>query len=192
MRSYTFSGALAVMALACLGSAAAAHELTEARATLVRRDANHVALTLTVDCAEVMHHILAPEAPPQAFVMMLSALAPEAFQASFKTAQAAVQAEVQAQSVGSGERLNFVHWVWPEASAVQQSVRERVMQSLVNAKGDHAHDAPQQIRAEAQAAKPITALRVRFPAALGRVLVVSYSPKQAWAEPKSASTEIGF
>lgn len=192
MRSYNLSGALATMALACLGSTATAHELTEARATLVRRDANHVALTLTVDYAEVMHHILAPEAPPQAFVMMLSALTPEAFQASFKTAQAAVQAEVQAQSVASGERLAFVRWVWPEASAVQQSVRERVMQSIVNTTADHAHDAPQQIRAEAQAAKPITALRVRFPAALGRVLVVSYSPKQVWAQAKSASTEIGF
>lgn len=192
MRPYTLSGALASMALACLASAATAHELTEARATLVRRDANHVALTLTVDYAGVMHHILAPEAPPQAFEMMLSALPPEAFQASFKTAQAAIQAEVQAHVSGSGERLNFVRWVWPEASAVQQSVRERVMQALVNAPVDHTHDALEQIRAEAQAAKPITALRVRFPAALGRVLVVSYSPKQVWAQPKGASTAIGF
>jgi hypothetical protein len=56
---------------------------------------------------------------------------------------------------------------------------------------EHAHEAALEIRAECQSAKPIPSLRVSFPSAFQRVLVVSYQPKQVWVEPRE-SPEITF
>lgn len=48
----------------------------------------------------------------------------------------------------------------------------------------HSHEAPIEVLADAVAAKPITAVTVRFPEEFGKVLVVSYQPKQVWVDRK--------
>ena len=90
----------------------------------------------------------------------------------------------------SGEPLTLGHWRWPEPSHAQQLLQQRAMQSVVGA-GEHAHETPFEIHAEVASARPITSVVVRLPDEFGKLLVVSYRPKQAWVAPRAA-TSIGF
>lgn len=169
---------------------AGAHELSGNRATLVLRDQTHVSVTLFITFSDALHRALAPERRFQAFLLAHAAMPPEAFEAALLMVENRLQSETSAETT-DGDRLLFERWVWPEPAAVQQALRERAMQALV-APGEHAHEEVLEVRAELQASKAIQSIRVKFPAALQRVLVVSYQPKQVWAEPQRVSPGINF
>lgn len=179
----------AFLTLTGVGSANA-HGLEENRATLVLRDQNHVSVTLFITFSEALHRTLAPKRSFQEFVLTHSAMAPEDFKAALLKAQSKFQAETSVETA-DGHRLLLDRWRWPEAAAVQQVLRERAMQSIATP-NEHPYEEALEVRADLQAAKPIAPLRVSFPAAFQRVLVVSYQPKQVWVEPQSASPEITF
>jgi hypothetical protein len=126
----------------------------------------------------------------QEFVLAYAAKTPEAFKAAVLKAQSSFQAETSAETA-DGHRLLLERWRWPEPAAVQQVLRERAMQALATP-NEHPYEAAIEVRAEIQAAKPIASVHVSFPPAFQRVLVVSYQPKQVWAEPRHASPEITF
>jgi hypothetical protein len=170
--------------------AAAAHELAENRATLVLRDQNHVSVTLFIAFSEALHRALAPRSSLQEFLLAHAAMPPEAFKAALSKAESRFEAETGAETA-DGRRLVFERWAWPEPAAVQRSLRERAMQALV-APGEHAHETVLEVRAEFQSTRAIESVRVRFPSALERVLVVSYRPKQVWVEPTGPSPAITF
>ncbi len=177
------------LALAGVGTADA-HGLEENRAMFVLRDQNHVSVTLFITFSEALHRVLAPERSFQDFVMASSAMSPEAFKAALLKAQSTLQAQASAETA-DGHRLLFERWRWPEPAAVQQVLRERAMQALA-APNEHPFETALEVRAELQATKAIASLRVSFPPAFQRVLVVSYQPKQVWVEPLHASPEIKF
>ncbi len=178
---------------------AGAHEMTESRATLVLRDATHVSMTLFIDYPETLHRSLSPKQNFQEFVLTFSAMTPEVFSAAVVKAQAQLQAQIQVLNAAGKPALGD-QWRWPEPSRVQALLREHAMQMLVSA-GEHAHDAPLEIRAEFSMPKPdmsagpSSSVRVTFPAAFRRVLVVSYRPNQVWVNAggaEGASPEIKF
>ena len=179
-----------VLLLLAAGSPACAHELEESRATLVQREANFVAMTLYVDLPGALHRTIAPGRPFTDFAAEQTHLPPGAFKAVLLQAAGRLQAEMRV-TTAKGTALAFERWTWPDATRVQAALRERLMEAVV-APGEPAHAQPMEVRAALHSAQPITALRVKFAPALGRVLVVSYRPCQVWVDARSLSPALTF
>ena len=192
--------------LTCAQCNASAHEMTENRATLVLRDATHVSMTLYIDYPQALHRTLAAKLNFQEFVLAFSAMTPEVFSAAVVKAQTQFHAQIQLFNA-AGKPAVAEQWRWPDPVRVQAILREHAMQMLVAA-GEHAHDAPLEIRAEfsvpeaeKSAPPPLSSpllspsVRVKFPSAFRRVLVVSYRPNQVWVnagDAEGVSPEIKF
>lgn len=182
-------GAVLLLALGASGSACA-HELLDNRATLVQREATFVSMTLYIDLPEALHRALAPQRSFEAFALANANLPLDAFKAVLMPAISRIQSETRV-TTGKGQAVSVDRWLWPEPARVQASLRERLMEAVV-APGEPTHTAPLEVRAELLSVKPITALRVQFAPALGRVLVVSYRPQQVWVESHRPSPDITF
>jgi hypothetical protein len=72
---------------------------------------------------------------------------------------------------------------------IQQEVMESMVGGVANAP---AHAAPTEIRANISHDAPIKIANIQFAEAFGKMLLVSYRPKQIWVVPKQASTPIRF
>jgi hypothetical protein len=180
----------ALLAAATRLDAARFHELPDNRATLVLRDRTHVSVTMYVSYADALHRALAPQQPMTEFVLAYSAMAPDVFARELRKAHARFAATT-VLATSDGTRLALTNWKWPEAARVQGLLREQTMQALV-APGEHGHETPTEIRAEAVAATPVTSVTMRFPAEFQRVLVVSYKPNQVWVDPAKPAPRIVF
>ena len=187
---------LKIIASACLLwtllTSAAAHELPSNRATLVLRDEQHLALSFFVDYTGVLHKVLAPQQSLEAFVLLYSAMKPQAFQTQLLNAQGKLQASTTVLFQG-GKAANLTQWAWPDAATVQQLLQQRAMQAVI-APSDHSHVAQTEIRAETRADNPgdLRAITLQLPAEFQDVLVVSYQPKQVWASPGKGPSTIAF
>ena len=187
----THSKCIRILVLALLPLVnAVAHELQGNRATLVLRDATHVAMTLYLGYPELLHLTLAPQQDFSEFVLLYSGLPPDTFKTALLKAHAALQSQITVNNA-DGRPARLEHWVWPDASQAQEAMRLRAMRSLV-APNSHSHESPLEVRCEVQTSKPIGALSVVFAPEFQRVLVVSYQPKQVWAETGGKATEIKF
>ena len=190
---------LALLLVAQVGMITAhAHELPANRLTLVMRDATHVSLTYFIDYPPALHRALAPQQTEQAFVLTYSTMPPAEFQKVLLKAQAKFSAGTHlsiAKSAQKGTQNNpallLTNWQWPDAKSAQALLQQRAMQSIVGA-GEHPLEMPFEIRAEATATAAITSLAVQLPAEMGKVLVVSYQPRQTWAEPRGAGLVVKF
>ena len=173
------------------------HELPTNRLTLVMRDATHVSLTFYIDYPSALHRALAPQQTLQQFELMASAMPPAEFQKALLKAQAKFSAGTQLtlrrknKSAAQATPLTVTHWQWPDAKSAQVLLRQRAMHSLVGA-AEHPMETPFEIRAEATSTGAITSLEVRLPEEMSKVLVVSYRPQQAFAEPRSAGVLVKF
>ena len=169
-----------------------AHELQSNRATLVLRDDQYLTLSLFVDYTGVLHKVLAPQQPLEAFVLMYAAMTLQAFQAQLLSAQRKLQGST-AVVLHDGKAASLTQWVWPDVAAVQKLLQQRAMQ-LVVAPADHSHVAQTEIRAETTSASEgdFNSVTLQLPAELQDVLVVSYKPKQVWASPGKASPTVRF
>ena len=175
--------------LACLlTSAAAAHELPTNRVTLVLRDDNHLSLTCFIDYTTALHRALAPQRALQDFVLQYAAMKPAEFQKELLKAQQKFKAGT-ALSLPTGEALTM-NWRWPEPARAQALLQARAMQTLVGA-ADHGHETPFEVHAEAASTRAIASVVVRLPDEFGKLLVVSYRPKQTWLAPHTPAS-IGF
>lgn len=183
---WRFTAALALL----LTPWSSAHELSENRATMVLRDQNHVALTLYLNYAEVLHQTLAPEQRFSEFVLAFAALPPEQCAAQLRAVQARFQAQIKVLPRPAID-ATLQSWEWPAAARVQALLRDRAMQMLT-APNEHAHDTALEVRVSLKTAARVSAVSALFPLEWGRVLVVSYRPNQTWAEPTEAATEIKF
>jgi hypothetical protein len=157
-----------------------AHELPDNRATLVLRDDNHISLSFQLDYAEALWRELAPELSEQEFHLTLSTLPPKQFEQQLNQAQNRF-AEKTRVSVPGGSACTL-QWFWPQPDVVKSRIQEEVMQSVV---GGHEHPAPMELRAQCQAQGAGSGVSLTLPEAWGRVLVVSYRPKQVWTTPSS-------
>lgn len=190
---------LLLMAIAsgAIAPTASAHELQVNRATLVLRDERHLSLSLYIDYVEALHASLAPERPKEAFLAQFSAMKPAELQAHLQRVQQQWTQQIELRALDSGRapagqtNLLLRNWVWPDAARVQRLLQERMMQTLV-APGGHLHEEPTEIRAESSPTRAVNAVRLTLPRALGRVLVVSYRPRQLWVDPGAASAAIRF
>lgn len=173
-----------------LASNVAAHDLQDNRATLVLRDNTHLALTLYIAYADALHAALAPQSPVAEFLLVYSAMKPESLAKELLRAQARFEAGTHLYVSGTRE-LTLTNWIWPDVAHVQSMMQQRIMQATVDPAG-HAHDEPMEIHADANAREPIATLRIQFPPAFQKVLVVSYRPNQLWVEPNAWSPAIRF
>ena len=176
--------------LMALALCAGAHELQDNRATLVQRDTRHVSLQLYVSLPDVMHQVLAPKRPFPEFVMAMAAVAPPEFAAAALTVQKKVEQEMRVVD-DKGTAMMLSNWAWPAPTQLQAALRERAMELAV-APADHSHTVPLEVRAELRASTPIKALQVQFPAALKKVMLVYYRPKQVWAGSGKPSPLLTF
>jgi len=182
-------GTAALLAFAACSSIAA-HELQENRVTLVQRDANFVSITLHIDLPAALHRAIAPQRSFEEFALAHADLPPAAFKAVLVRAASRMQAEMQV-TAAKGQALAFERWDWPDAARVQAALLERLMETVV-ARGGHSHMVPWEVRAELHSPVPVTALRVKFTPAFGRVMVVSYRPRQVWVDASAMSSAITF
>jgi hypothetical protein len=175
-----------------LASAVQAHELEANRATLVLRDQQHLALTFFVDYPAVLHQVLAPQLPLTEFVLMHSAMQPQAFAAQLQIAQTKLQSST-GLTLHKGKAAVLTQWVWPKAVAVQNLLQQRAMQAVV-APTDHGHVVQSEIRVEVKSVQTgdFASVKLQLPAEFKEVLVVSYQPKQVWVKPRTPSTAITF
>lgn len=184
---------VSVLAIWCaLASSVHAHELQDNRATLVLRDQQHLALTFFVDYTAVLHQVLAPQLSLPEFVLMYSAMQPQAFTAQLQIAQAKLQSSM-GLTLHKGKAAVLTQWVWPKAVAVQNLLQQRAMQSVV-APTDHGHAVQSEIRAEVKSgqAGDFISVKLQLPIEFKDVLVVSYQPKQVWVRPRTPFTTITF
>jgi hypothetical protein len=180
-----------VAALSCLvGAASSAHETPENRLTLVLRDETHLSLSYFVHYTEALHQALEPKRTLQDFILAYSAMKPSDFEAALTRAHA--QLIVGTQLVlPTGEMLSTRNWQLPVPARARAMLQERTMRMLTGG-DDHAHPAAFEIRAEAASTRPIGSVSVRLPSELGKTLVVSYQPKQAWTAPGAKPIAIRF
>jgi hypothetical protein len=181
-----------VAALCLLASSATAHELDSNRATLVLRDRQHLAITFFVDYASVMQQVLAPQKPLQEFLLMFSAMQAPEFKAQLQVVHRKLQSNT-VLTLHKGKAVQLNQWVWPEASAVQSQLQQRVMQTVV-APSEHTHVVRTEIRTEAKSGNTSDFLSVtlRLPTEFKDVLVVSYQPNQVWVKPQAPLPAISF
>lgn len=187
---------LMALALSLLGllPAAMAHELPDNRATLVLRDRTHLSVTLYIDYVEVLHRALAPQQKFQEFLLQRAAMSPQAFQREVDQVQTKFQNTTRLLLPTGGQAL-LTRWNWPGASGVQYALRQRAMQTMVAGHGhdhDHGHEGVVEVRAEAHLQHETDSLRVQFPEAFEKVMVVSYRPNQVWVDAKAASAVVRF
>ena len=178
------------LCLAALTLATPAHELEDNRATLVLRDRTHLSATIFVAYPEALHQALAPQREFAAFLLVYSAMKPEALQKELARAQARFESSTHLL-VGQGREVALTNWTWPDMKQVQTMLQQRVMQAMVDPK-THTHEAPVEIHAEANAPQEVTSVRVQFPEEFQKVLVVAFRPSQVWVDGKSLSREIRF
>lgn len=175
---------LLAVALAC-----PAHELVDNRATLVLRDRSHLSLTVYLSYPEALHQALLPLREFAAFLLIYSSMDPVKFEKELARAQKSFQAQLRV--FVPEKEVVLSGWSWPDAKAVQEILRQRVMRAMVDP-NVHAHEPPMEVRAEAVAAQEIAGARVQFPAEWQRVLVVWYRPLQQWVEGKTLSPVLRF
>ena len=103
-----------IISLACILwamlNSAGAHELLSNRATLVLRDDQHLSLAFFVDYTDVLHKVLAPQQSFEQFVLMYSAMKPQAFQAQLLNAQRKLQTSTAVLLQG-GKAATLTQWV---------------------------------------------------------------------------------
>ena len=168
----------------------AVHELQDNRITLVLRDRAHLSLTMYINYSSTLNRLLAPRLSRQEFVLAYSAMGPASFRAEVRRAEAAILAGTKVFGPG-GRPVVLGHWTWPDATAVQALLQQQAMQAVV-APGDHPSEQPLEIHAEGTSAQAISTVTMRLPAGFQRVLVVSYTPHQAWVDPAAPSPSIRF
>lgn len=188
-------GVLMLAATASGASAATApvrrfHEMQDNRATLVLRDALHVSVTLYINYLAALHRAMAPRRALTDFVLTYSAMPARQFAVEFAGAQKRLLAATSLQ-LADGTALALTHWTVPDAARVQALLQQQAMQAVVTP-GAPLHEEPLELHADAVGTRAIRTLRVRFPAAFGKVLVVSYQPKQVWADPKAPPVTVKF
>lgn len=180
-----------VAALLCLlGASTAAHELPANRLTLVLRDQTHLSLTYVVDYAEALHQALAPKRALREFILLYSAMQQGEFEAALIKAHAQLIVGTRL-TLPTGEMLATRNWQWPEPARARALLQDRAMRLLVGG-DDRAHDDPFEVRAEAASSRHIGSVSVRLPEELGKVMVVSYQPRQVWVEPRTAPIALRF
>jgi hypothetical protein len=172
-----------------LAACAAGHELQDNRATLVLRDRTHLSVTLYLSYPEALHQALAPQRQFLAFLLIYSEMKTELLQKELLRAQARFQSTTHLYL--PDKETSLVNWVWPDAKAVQSMLQRRVMQAMVDPDA-HAHEAPVEVHADANAALEIQSVRVQFPLEWQRVLVVWYRPSQQWVEGATLSPAMKF
>ena len=165
-----------------------AHELLENRATLVLRDNNHISATFYISYPEALYRTLAPNLTYQEFLVQYAALSPSDFQKLLLQAQQEWQSAIKLRNSATTE-LTPVQWQWPAAEQVQNSIRETVIQAMVNVQP---HIEPLDIHAEFTQKQAIKSISIEFPKAFDRVMVVSYMPTQRWVETGKKSAAISF
>jgi hypothetical protein len=176
--------------LCMVASDAVTHELQANRLTLVLREHNHLSLTFYIDYAGALHRALAPGRTFQEFVLTYSAMRPQDFQAEVQRVQKRFQNETKL-TLASGTVVPVTRWNWPDIGRVQAALQERAMRSIV-APGDHTHDEPLEIHAEAISSGDLRSFTIRLPEEFQRVLVVSYRPSQVWADPALPPAPVAF
>jgi hypothetical protein len=183
---------VALMALLSIMSAHC-HELPDNRVTMVLRDETHISLTFYVDYPDVLNLALAPKKSHREFLLAYSAMTPEDFHKEMLRAQQILQTETRAMLNGGG-KVVITGWVWPDSTRVQATIQREVMQAMVgtSANAPHPHEAPTEIRANIAHNKPIKDANIQFAEAFGKILLVSYRPKQIWLKHKEASLRIEF
>lgn len=180
----------AVAATGWAGPPVQAHELQANRLTLVLRDGLHLQLTLQLVFLDALHQSLAPQQPLQAFVLQHAAWSREALSVVLSRTYSLWVQGMRLQPEGQAD-LRMGRWNWPSAERVSALLQSRAMQLLADP-GTHAHPEPVEVRSEAVASKDITGLQVTMPSAFGRVLVVSYRPRQIWVAPGETSAPLVF
>ena len=169
---------------------AGAHELPDNRATLVLRDKTHVAITLFLAYPDALHKALAPEMSLNQFVLTYAAMQPSVFKGALLKAQAHFQNQLKL-ATSDGKVAVLERWVWPAVGPAQEALRQKAVQFVV-APNEHAHEAQLEVRAEFKASQSVTSLRIAFPSAFGRILVVSYKPNEVWSEPNQPPAVVHF
>lgn len=180
----------AVAASGWAGPPVQAHELQANRLTLVLRDGLHVQLTLQLELLDALHQSLAPQQPLKAFVLQHAPWSREALSVVLSRTYSLWVQGLRLQPEGQAA-LRMGRWNWPSAERVSALLQARAMQLLADP-GAHAHPEPVEVRSEAVASKEITGLQVTMPPAFGRVLVVSYRPRQVWVAPGETSAPVVF
>ena len=181
---------LAVVLLACASRVLQAHELESNRLTLVLREPNHLVASFHLNFIDLLHVAVAPHLPFDEFLAVYSTLPVPVLQSQLNRVEQSVQSTLLL-STQDHEELKLKDWLWPDAAAVQEQMRQHVMKALTM---PEAHDKQQQmeVHAEAVSKNPIISARLILPALLGQTVVVWYHVNQALLESGKDYPEMKF
>lgn len=167
-----------------------AHEVSTNRATLVLREANHIALTLRVNLSDLMRDVLTPKMAPNEFLAQFSAMPSPDFEMHYARVQTLVQSETR-MFLPSGRNVPLGQWRWPNAKQVQANIRDSAMQMAV-APLDHLPEFESEVHAEATAGEDLSDVSLQLPRQLRPILIVNYRPHQVWMKPPNSEVRLRF
>lgn len=183
------AGISSALLVAAYPASAAAHELTENRATLVKREDRHILMTLYLDWPKTFSAILEPGRQFKEFILLYAALPAPEFAKRVAEAQAYLQNNIRLTET-DGTDPAMSQWRFPTPDRLQNDIRTIAAQMLTAPDGRH-HDEPVMVQAEFLMAKPVQGVRVTFPEEMQPVLIVSYMPKQIWSR-RADSLDVAF
>ncbi len=178
---------VAAVMLCLVGQAAWAHETTENRARFVLQEDNHLRESLFLSYSQFLYQAVSPREPFRDFLLKTSAMADAQFEQRVRSAHQLLARETQITI--AGRPANVSGWVFPEPAVARARVRQLIAATLA---GTHVHEEPLEIGFDVRWPTAMRDVRVRFPAALQTVTVVSYRPHQVDVARRALSPVLGF
>ena len=171
-----------------VASPIAAHELSDASATLVVRDGGYVQLRLQIPWAEVLHAAWMPGRPMQEFLVVATSRSRADFAKQFATIEQSIHRGTQLVADASAP-VAFTRWQGATADEVQDALKRELMSRLADGVRFE-HLSRLAVTAEVTTGRDIAAVRLKLPASFGPALLTVYRPEERWVKSGELSAPV--
>lgn len=168
------------------GRSLGAHELREAAATVIIRDARHADLRLTIPWADLLHQRLMPTRSRIDALQRLTSGPSASLTAAITALRREVEASVRLHLVGRPS-LPFTRWRWPSDEMVRDALRTELMARLA---GDADPHPARLVTTSEVIASNLPSASIAFGRVLGPVLLTIQHPREEWVAPDRPSTPL--
>jgi hypothetical protein len=166
----------------------AAHELSEASATLVVRDGGYVQLRLQIPWADVLHTAWMPGRPMQEFLVVATSKSRSDFAKQFATVEQTIQRGTRLVADASAP-VAFGRWQGATADEVYDALKRELMSRLADGVRFE-HSSRLSVTAEVTTGHEIAAVRLQLPASFGPSLLTVYRPDERWVKSGELSAPV--
>lgn len=184
--AWNLRAALLLLAGLVPGQSLVAHELQEAAATVIVRDARHAELRLTLPWADLLHQRLMPTRSRTDVLQRLTSGPTGPLTTAIAVLRREVEASVRLQLDGRPP-MAFTRWRWPSEETIRAALRTELMARLA---GDAETHPARLVTTSEVIASDLPSARIVFGRVLGPVLLTVQRPREEWVAPDRPSTPL--